>query len=190
MIPCSVAGSRWSALLGQSSSSSATSRSRYGARREQVLTPCVLPTCLTTITSVRNATFSHHFRTPCLYQGPPSSQPNWLLSLGVANNSLLALARHSIRGDHLPTFWLAPFVGWCQRSQTERESALGFSGGCRINIRRNVHIVYFGIVSGPWVPAMAPASRAAPGCGSIPTRWNNPGQDQQNVRGAAASSFV
>lgn len=158
MIPCSVAGSRWSALLGQSSSSSATSRSRYGARGEQVLTTCVLPTCLTTITCMRYATFSHHFRTPCLYQGPPSSQPNWLLLLGVANNSLLALARHSIRGDHLPTLWLAPFFGRCQRSQTERESALGISGGCRINIRHNVHIVYFGIVSGPRVPAMPPAS--------------------------------
>lgn len=41
----------------------------------------------TTITCVQNATFRHHFRTPCFSQGPPSPRPHLLLSLGVANKS-------------------------------------------------------------------------------------------------------
>lgn len=66
-----------------------------------------VPTSLTKIMSVRNATFSHHFRTPCLNQGPPSSQPNWLLSLGVANNSLLALAATPFEATTFqPSDWL------------------------------------------------------------------------------------
>lgn len=146
--------------------------------------------------SVRNATFSHHFRTPCLNEArPPLSligcfrwawlttafwrwpatpfeattfQPSdWLLSLGDANV-------HKPRESPL----------WVSVVAVEKMLDAMFT--------LFISVLYLALEFPPCLlpPRSLSSSRAAPGCGSIPTRWNNPVQDQQNIRAAAASSFV
>lgn len=68
MIPCFVAGTQRSALLA-GFYKVVPSRQLHGVvpapEVKQVLTAGVPATFHTTITCVRNATFRHHFRTPC-----------------------------------------------------------------------------------------------------------------------------
>lgn len=133
MIPCSVAVSRLSPLLGlQSSSPSTTSRSCSGSRGETG-TNSERASYLTdnNILCVRKATFRHHFRSPCFSQGPPFPHPNLLLSLGVAKNSFLTPPRPSRRpppNSLIGSFrWATPTFSNRER-EGERERGLGCFG--------------------------------------------------------------
>lgn len=153
---------------------------------KQVLTADVPVNYQTTITCVQNATFRHHFRTPCFSQGPPSPRPHLLLSLGVANKSFPTPPRLYTR--LLPNSLIGSFC-WETPTFSKRERDRE-SFGSRIRKTRDFppHC-FFGYCIRALVPAIALSSLAS----ILPLERTNP-QDEAATSSspvdAIASFFV